>query len=56
MGQNDEDGGSDDDSDEEEEDWDDDQMFAVDKALGAAFKSQGRAARDEKVLLTMLAV
>ena len=34
--------------DEEEEDWTDDQMFAVDAAIGAAFKSQGRAARDEK--------
>ena len=51
MGQTEE--NSDSEEEEEEEDWTDDQMFAVDKAIGAAFKSQGKAARDEKAKMDL---
>lgn len=52
MGQD----GEDDEKEEQEEvddDWTDEQMFAVDAAIGAAFKSQGKAQRDEKAKLDL---
>merc|ERR1712106_995439 len=37
----------------EDDDWTDEQMFAVDAAIGAAFKSTGKAARDERAKLDL---
>ena len=37
----------------DDDDWTDEQMFAVDAAIGAAFKSTGKAARDERAKLDL---